>query len=59
MPDGGGRGHFATMAEMKLALDDHERRLLAVERDVIQLADLAVTGKGRPKRRRRSKPAAR
>jgi hypothetical protein len=54
MADGDrGRGHFTAMAEMRLSLDDHERRLLLVERDVIQLTDLVVARKGRAKRNRR------
>lgn len=56
MPDGGGRGHFSTIAELRAAVLDHERRLLAVERDVIQLSDLVVA-KGRPKRKRPRRPS--
>lgn len=51
MADGGGRGHFTTMAEIRAAVADHERRLLTVEVDLGQLTDLVV--KRRPRRRRR------
>jgi hypothetical protein len=52
MPDGGGKGHFTSMAEMREAIADHEKRLGLVERDVIDLTDMVATVR-RPKRRKR------
>lgn len=42
MADGGGRGHFASMKEIRAVLADHERRLKLVERDVLQLTDIVA-----------------
>lgn len=42
MADGGGRGHFKTMAEIRTAVADHERRLAIAERDLLQLTDEVV-----------------
>jgi len=55
MPDGGGKGHFTSMAEIRTALADHDRRLAAVERDVIDLTDEVVKRRAR-RRRRKPKP---
>jgi hypothetical protein len=54
-PDGTGEGHFKTVAELRAAVADHERRLQLVERDVIQLADIVFGGR-RVKRPRRRNP---
>lgn len=42
MADGGGKGHFTTMAELARVLADHERRLVKLEADVIQLTDIVA-----------------
>ncbi len=31
-PDGGGKGHFTTIAEIRAAILDHDRRLALIER---------------------------
>jgi hypothetical protein len=54
-PDGaGGRGHFNTVAEMRAAVEDHEKRLRDVERDLLDLTDLVMKPRRRRKRRTRS-----
>jgi len=53
-PDGGGKGHFTTMAELREAVADHEKRLRIVEADLLDLTDLAV--KKRRTRPRRKRP---
>lgn len=55
MPDGGGRGHFTTLAEIRAAVADHEKRLRIVERDLLDVTDLAVQ-KARRTRPRRKRP---
>lgn len=54
-PDGTGEGHFKTVAELRAAVADHEKRIRAVELDVIEIADRVFGGK-RPKRPRRRNP---
>jgi hypothetical protein len=53
-PDGGGKGHFTTMAELRAAAEDHEKRLRDVERDLLDLTDLVMKPRRRRKRRTRS-----
>ncbi len=56
-PDGGGRGHFTSMAEIRTAILDHERRLVLLERALFSaLTDEAVRT---AKKRRRTKPSER
>jgi len=57
-PDGGGRGHFTTVAELREAVTDHEKRIAAVERDVLEIADRVFGGR-MVKRTRRPKPRSR
>jgi len=51
-PDGGGRGHFATIGELKATAADHERRLTIAEKDIAALAE-EVFGKRRRVRRQK------
>jgi len=51
-PDGGGRGHFTTVAELKAAVADHGKRLAIAEKDIAVLS-AEVFGKRRPRRQKR------
>lgn len=52
-PDGTGEGHFKTVAELRAAVADHEKRIKAVEIDVLEIADRVFGGRKvkRPRRR--------
>ncbi len=53
-PDGGGKGHFTTLAEMRAAILDHDKRIALIERALYAaLAAEAVKAEERPKRTRR------
>jgi hypothetical protein len=55
-PDGGGKGHFTSMAEIRTALLDHDRRLALLERALYSaLTDVAV----KAAKKRRPKPSDR
>jgi len=53
MADGTGEGHFKTVAELRAAVADHEKRIKAVEIDVLEIADRVFGGRKvkRPRRR--------
>jgi len=55
MADGGGKGHFTTLAEVRAAVLDHGKRIAILERDVIDLTDEVVKRRAR-RRRRKPKP---
>jgi hypothetical protein len=43
-PDGGGKGHFTTLAEIRAAIADHDRRLAMLEHALYSaLTELAAT----------------
>jgi hypothetical protein len=54
-PDGGGRGHFTTLAEMRAAILDHDRRISLMERALYSALTAEAVREARPKRRRRPK----
>lgn len=54
MADGGGRGHFTTMAEIRAAIVDHDRRLALIERALYAALTYEAVRKAPRKRRPKS-----
>jgi hypothetical protein len=54
MADGGGRGHFTSMAEIRAAILDHDRRLALIERALYAALTYEAVRKAPRKRRPKS-----
>jgi hypothetical protein len=55
MADGGGRGHFTTMSEIRAAILDHDRRLALLERALYSALTYEAVRKATRKRRPKSR----
>ncbi len=54
MADGTGEGHFKTVADLRAAVADHEKRLTRAELDILALADRVFGGRKAKRPRRRN-----